>query len=109
MIALGSEKIYLLLIGGFNVLAEGLFVLTVSLSGDYRDLEFVGYFNDCPTAIQYFKEHCSEHKAASCTLKEYTLIPPNHKEPSQFDFDTIRESQSCGFVGLETRSFIKDK
>ena len=33
------------------MLAEGLFILTVSLSGDYNDLEFVGYFNDCPTAM----------------------------------------------------------
>ena len=34
-------------IGGISMLAEGLFVLTVSLSGNYDDLEFVGYFNDC--------------------------------------------------------------
>ena len=28
------------------MLAEGIFILTVSLSGNYDDLEFVGYFND---------------------------------------------------------------
>jgi|TARA_R110000824_G_scaffold148490_3_gene318315 hypothetical protein len=92
------------------MLAEGIFILTVSLSGNYDDLEFVGYFNDCSVAIQYFKENCSEHKAASCLLKEYSNIPPNHKQPSQFDFDTIRESQSCGFVGVETRNiFLKEE
>ena len=81
-----------LLIGGFNMLAEGIFILTVSLSGNYDDLEFVGYFNDCSVAIQY------------------SNIPPNHKQPSQFDFDTIRESQSCGFVGVETRNiFLKEE
>jgi hypothetical protein len=32
-------------------LTEGAFILTVSLSGNYDDLEFVGYFNDCQTAI----------------------------------------------------------
>ena len=57
------------------MLAEGLFVLTVSLSGNYDDLEFVGYFNDCNVAMQYYKDNCAEHMAASCTLKEYTLIP----------------------------------
>ena len=88
------------------MLAEGLFILTVSLSGNYDDLEFVGYFNDCPTAMIYFKENCSEHKAASCSLKEYTNIPPDHVSPSQFDFDTIRESQSCGFVGIENRELF---
>jgi hypothetical protein len=91
------------------MLAEGLFILTVSLSGDYNDLEFVGYFNDCPTAMVYFKENCSQHAAASCLLKEYSMIPKNHVDPSPFDFDTIKESQSCGFVGVDTRQlFIKD-
>ena len=94
-------------IGVISMLAEGIFILTVSLSGDYNDLQFVGYFNDCPTAMIYFKEHCSEHKAASCLLKEYSNIPPDHVPPAPFDFETIRESQSCGFVGVETRSFTK--
>ena len=90
------------------MLAEGLFVLTVSLSGSYNDLEYVGNFINCDVAMQYFKENCSEHKAASCTLKEYTLIPPDHVSPSQFDFDSLssNESQSCGFVGVDTRTFI---
>ena len=91
------------------MLAEGIFILTVSLSGNYNDLEFVGYFNDCPTAMIYFKENCSEHKAASCLLKEYSNIPPDHKPTSQFDFDTIREGQSCGFVGVDTRTFIEEE
>ena len=88
------------------MLAEGLFILTVSLSGNYDDLEYVGNFINCNVAMQYFKENCSEHKAASCTLKEYTNIPPDYVSPSQFDFDTIREGQSCGFVGVDTRTFI---
>ncbi len=90
------------------MLAEGLFILTVSLSGNYDDLEYVGNFINCNVAMQYFKDNCSEHKAASCTLKEYTLIPPDHVSPSQFDFDSLssNESQSCGFVGVDTRTFI---
>ena len=88
------------------MLAEGLFILTVSLSGNYDDLEYVGNFDNCTIAMQYFKENCSQHKAASCTLKEYTLLPPNHVDINPFDFDTIREGQSCGFVGVDTRTFI---
>ena len=90
------------------MLAEGIFILTVSLSGNYDDLEFVGYFNDCPTAMIYFKENCSEHKAASCLLKEYSNIPLDYVPRSQFDFDSLSsyESQSCGFVGVDTRTFI---
>jgi hypothetical protein len=90
------------------MLAEGLFILTVSLSGNYDDLEFVGYFNDCNVAMQYYKENCSEHKAASCLLKEYSNIPPDHVSPSQFDFDSLssNESMSCGFVGVDPKTFI---
>ena len=86
-------------------------MLTVSLSGSYNDLEYVGNFINCDVAMQYFKENCSKHKAASCTLKEYTLIPPDHVSPSQFDFDSLsaNESMSCGFVGVDMRTFIKDK
>ena len=86
-------------------------MLTVSLSGSYNDLEYVGNFINCDVAMQYFKENCSKHKAASCTLKEYTLIPPDHVSPSQFDFDSLsaNESMSCGFVGVDMRTFTKDK
>lgn len=86
-------------------------MLTVSLSGSYNDLEYVGNFINCDVAMQYFKENCSEHKAASCTLKEYTLIPPDHVSPSQFDFDSLsaNESRSCGFIGVDTRTFTEDK
>ena len=64
------------------MLAEGMFILTVSLSGDYNDLEFVGYFNDCPTAMSYYDEHCNKYKAASCLLKEYSNMPKNHIDPA---------------------------
>jgi len=87
------------------MLGEGIFVLIVSLSGDYKDDQYVANFPNCVLAMQYFKENCSEHKAASCLLKEYTLLPPNHLDINPFDFDTIKEGQSCGFVGLDTRTF----
>ena len=86
------------------MLAEGLFILTVSLSGNYDDLEYVGNFIDCPTAMIYFKENCSEYKAASFTTKKYTMLPPNHLDVNSFDFD-IKEVQGCGFVGVDTRTF----
>tara|TARA_R110001592_G_scaffold104901_1_gene295103 strand:+ start:419 stop:694 length:276 start_codon:yes stop_codon:yes gene_type:complete len=87
------------------MLAEGLFILTVSLSGNYDDLEFVGFFNDCPSAMTYYADHCNQYKAASCLLKEYSNMPKSHVDPSPFDFTTIKESQSCGFVGVDTRTF----
>ncbi len=91
------------------MIGEGLFILAVSLSGDYTDMKYISNFPNCTIAMQHFKEHCSEYKAASCTLKEYTMLPADHVTVNAFDFDTIRESQSCGFVGVETRNiFLKD-
>jgi len=86
------------------MIGEGLFILAVSLSGDYTDMKYISNFPNCIIAMQHFKEHCSEYKAASCTLKEYTMLPPNHLDINSFDFD-IKEVQSCGFVGVDTRTF----
>jgi hypothetical protein len=33
------------------------------------------------------------------------MLPPNHLDINSFDFD-IKEVQSCGFVGVDTRTFI---
>jgi len=91
------------------MIAEGLFILTVSLSGNYNDLEYVGNFIDCPTAMAYYEENCGGYKAASCLLKEYSLLSDNHVDANPFDFDTIREKHSCGFVGVDPRQlFIKE-
>ncbi len=91
------------------MIGEGLFIFAVSLSGDYTDMKYIANFPNCIIAMQYFKEHCSEYKAASCTPKEYTMLPPNHATVNAFDFD-ITEPQSCGFVGVDTREqFTNDK
>jgi|TARA_R110000765_G_C18447215_1_gene547877 hypothetical protein len=90
------------------MIAEGLFILSVSLSGDYTDMEYVGNFIDCPTAMVYYDEHCNQYKAASCLLKEYSLLPANHIDVNPFDFESTAP-QSCGFVGVDTRTFTNDK
>mgnify|MGYP003136115430 FL=1 len=96
------------LTGVTNMLGEGLFILAVSLSGDYKDLEYIGNFQNCIIAIKYFEKNCSRHKAASCTLKEYTLLPPDHLDVNPFKFD-IGIQQSCGFIGVDTReTFTKE-
>jgi hypothetical protein len=96
------------LIGGFNMINEGLFILAVSLSGDYTDMKYISNFPNCIIAMQHFKEHCSEYKAASCTTQKYTMLPADHVTVNAFDFD-IKDIQSCGFIGVDTRTFTKDK
>jgi len=96
------------LIGGTDMLGEGIFILVVSLSGSYTDNKYVGNFPNCISAMQYFEEHCSQHKAASCILEKYANLPDDHVSRNAFSF-SIKEVQSCGFVGVETREkFLKD-
>ena len=75
------------------MISEGLFILAVSLSGDYKDLEYIGNFPNCIIAMKYFKENCS---------------PPDHVDVNPFKFD-IKTQQSCGFVGVDTRTFIEEE
>ena len=42
------------------------------------------------------------------SLKEYTLLPPDHLDVNPFKFD-IGTQQSCGFIGVDTRTFIEEK
>ena len=111
IIVIALIGLYLLLGMSFTKaepLTEGKYILTVSLSGKYNDLEFVGYFNDCDKAIQYYSQNCKEYIAASCLLKEYSNLPTSHPTDTElFTFD-ITEPQSCGFVGVQQFNFIKD-
>jgi hypothetical protein len=90
------------------MIGEGVFILAVSLSGNYTDMKYISNFPNCTIAMQHFKEHCSEYKAASCTFKKYTILPSDHVTVNSFDFD-IKDIQSCGFIGVDTRTFTEDK
>ena len=90
------------------MLGEGLFILVVSLSGSYTDNQYVGNFPNCTIAMEYFKENCKQFKASSCILEQYANLPKGHVSLSAFDFN-IKDRQSCGFVGVDTSTFTKDK
>jgi len=84
---------------------DGAFVLAVSYTESYKDLQYVANFNDCDTAMTYFHSKCSKAPIAMCQLEEYLYMPMNHNsvnEFSSFDFE-VDDSQSCGFVGVDTR------
>ena len=91
------------------MLGEGLFILAASISGNYTEMEYVGNFDNCDIAMTYYHDNCADKfQAASCTLAEYTLLPTDYVPVSPFDFD-IKVQQSCGFVGVDTRTFTKDR
>ena len=79
---------------------DGPFVLAVSYSQSYDDLQYVANFHDCDTAMTYFHSKCSEAPIAMCQLESKMYMPINHNSEntfSTFDFE-VDDSQSCGFV-----------
>ena len=79
---------------------DGPFVLAVSYTESYKDLQYVANFPDCETALTYFHANCNKAPIAMCQLEDKMYMPVNHQTEntfSSFDFE-VNDSQSCGFV-----------
>ena len=79
---------------------DGPFVLAVSYTESYKDLQYVANFGDCETAMTYFHAKCNKAPIAMCQLEDKMYMPVNHQAEntfSSFDFE-VDDSQSCGFV-----------
>jgi cell division protein FtsB len=82
---------------------EGNFVMAVSYTESYDDLQYVANFADCDLALDYYNKNCTSAYIMACQLEEYLYLPMNHNvrnEFSSFDFE-IDTKQSCGFVGVQ--------
>jgi hypothetical protein len=79
---------------------DGPFVLAVSYTESYKDLQYVANFSDCDTAMVYFHAKCNKAPIAMCQLEDKMYMPITHNPDntfSTFDFE-VDDSQSCGFV-----------
>ena len=79
---------------------DGPFVLAVSYTESYKDLQYVANFRDCETAMTHFHAKCNKAPIAMCQLEDKMYMPVNHNSEntfSSFDFE-VDDSQSCGFV-----------
>ena len=86
---------------------EGPFVLAVSYTESYRDLQYVANFANCDMALVYYDKNCATKgaKIMMCQLEDKLYMPLNHdntNEFSSFDFE-IKTNQSCGFVSTVTK------
>jgi hypothetical protein len=82
---------------------DGAFVMAVSYTESYDDLQYVANFPDCDLALDYYNQNCTSAYIMACQLEEYLYLPMNHNvrnEFSSFDFE-IDTKQSCGFVGVQ--------
>ena len=79
---------------------DGPFVLAVSYTESYKDLQYVANFPECESALAYFHANCNKAPIAMCQLEDKMYMPVNHQTEntfSTFDFE-VGDSQSCGFV-----------
>lgn len=81
-------------------IGDGPFVMAVSYTESYDDLQYVANFKDCDQAMDYYNKNCINAKIMMCQLEDYLYMPINHNTNnsfSSFDFE-IDTKQSCGFV-----------
>ena len=81
-------------------IGEGPFVMAVSYTESYDDLQYVANFSDCDKALDYYNMNCTKAFIMMCQLEDKLYMPMNHNsvnEFSSFDFE-VNDSQSCGFV-----------
>ena len=80
----------------------GNFVMAVSYTESYDDLQYVANFISCEQAQAYYDSNCIGAYIMMCQLEEYLYMPIGHKSDSSFDFEPT-EGRSCGFVGVDTK------
>ena len=79
----------------------GNFVMAVSYTDSYDDLQYVANFVNCDMAQNYYNQNCTNATIMMCQLEEYLYMPIGHKSDTPFDFEPT-DKQSCGFVGVQT-------
>ena len=84
----------------------GNFVMAVSYTDSYDDLQYVANFANCDMAMDYYNENCKEAKIMMCQLEQYLYMPIGHNSDVPFDFEPT-DKQSCGFVGVQKPKFTE--
>ena len=85
----------------------GPFVMAVSYTESYDDLQYVANFVNCDMALDYYNNNCTSAKIMMCQLEEYLYMPIGHNSDSSFDFEPT-DTQSCGFVGVQKPKFTEN-
>ena len=85
----------------------GNFVMAVSYTDSYNDLQYVANFTNCDMALDYYNMNCTNAKIMMCQLEEYLYMPIGHNSDISFDFEPT-DKQSCGFVGVQKPKFIEE-
>ena len=88
---------------------DGAFVMAVSYTESYDDLQYVANFPNCDLALDYYNMNCTNAYIMMCQLEDKLYMPISHETRntfSSFDFE-IDTAQSCGFVGVQKPKFTE--
>ena len=88
-------------------IGDGAFVMAVSYTESYDDLQYVANFPNCDKALDYYNMNCTNAYIMMCQLEDRLYMPISHETRntfSSFDFE-IDTAQSCGFVGVQKPKF----
>ena len=85
----------------------GNFVMAVSYTDSYDDLQYVANFANCDMALNYYNMNCTDAKIMLCQQEAFLYMPIGHNSDSSFDFEPT-DKQSCGFVGVQKPKFTED-
>jgi len=84
----------------------GNFVMAVSYTDSYKDLQYVANFPNCTMAQNYYNQNCIDANIMICQLEEYLQLPESYSQ--EFTYAST-DKQSCGFVGVQqTHTFIEE-
>ena len=89
---------------------DGAFVMAVSYTESYDDLQYVANFPNCDKALDYYNMNCTNAYIMMCQLEDKLYMPISHETRntfSTFDFE-IDTAQSCGFVGVQKPKFVEE-
>jgi hypothetical protein len=89
-----------------NKVGVGNFVMAVSYTESYDDLQYVANFVNCDMALDYYNSNCTSANIMVCQLEEYLYMPIDHNSDVAFDFEPT-DTQSCGFVGVQKPKFTE--
>jgi hypothetical protein len=80
----------------------GNFVMAVSYTESYDDLQYVANFVNCEQAQAYYDSNCIGAYIMMCQAEDRLYMPIGHNSDSSFDFEPT-EGRSCGFVGVDPK------
>jgi len=107
LIALGLIALYVLFAlscakADTAKIGVGNFVMAVSYTDSYDDLQYVANFANCELAQAYYNQNCTAATIMMCQAEDRLYMPFNHDSHSSYDINPTIEN-TCGFISMDQK------